>query len=86
MLCAGTFTAPDAVDHFLRLDGWTKGLVWVNGVLLGRYSAIGPTRTLYVPGPLVRAGENGVIVLELQAAATARVRFVGAADLGPTES
>ncbi|MCA5894235.1 beta-galactosidase [Isoptericola sp. NEAU-Y5] len=82
----GTFDSVAGADHFLRLDGWTRGLVWVNGELLGRYSAEGPTGTLYVPGPLVRAERNELVVLELTGAAAPRARCVPAPDLGPTES
>ncbi len=83
---SGTVDTVAGADHFLRLDGWSKGLVWVNGHLLGRYWSAGPTRTLYVPGPLLRSRRNEVVVLELHAARAARVAFVAAPDLGPTES
>lgn len=82
--CHGTFTTVPGVDHFLRLDGWSKGLVWLNGTLLGRYWSAGPTRTTYVPGPLVRA-ENELVVLELHGARSGAVGFVAAPDLGHTE-
>ncbi|GAA1724482.1 beta-galactosidase [Isoptericola hypogeus] len=80
----GTFDTVAGADHFLRLDGWTRGLAWVNGELLGRYSSQGPTATLYVPGPLVR-DTNELMLLELHGAAVPRARFVAAPDLGPTE-
>jgi beta-galactosidase len=53
-------------DTFLALPGSSRGLVWVNGFLLGRYREIGPQVTLYCPAPLLRAGENTVTVLELE--------------------
>ncbi|WP_149205362.1 glycoside hydrolase family 35 protein [Actinotalea subterranea] len=81
----GTFTSVPGADHFMRLDGWGRGLVWVNGFLLGRYSSEGPTRTLYVPGPLVRDGDNELVVLELHAAADGVVAFVAEPDLGVTD-
>ncbi|MBO1752704.1 beta-galactosidase [Actinotalea sp. BY-33] len=84
VLRAGSFVSLAGRDHFLRLDGFTKGLVWVNGTLLGRYSAAGPTRTLYVPGPVVRV-QNELVVLELHAASTGTARFVEAPDLGPVD-
>ncbi|MEL7978014.1 beta-galactosidase family protein [Isoptericola sp. F-RaC21] len=82
----GTFDSVAGADHFLRLDGWSRGLVWVNGELLGRYSSQGPTGTYFVPGPLVRAEGNELVLLELHGAAAARARFVAAPDLGPTEA
>ncbi len=57
----------EPADTFLTLPGWTKGFVWVNDVLLGRYWERGPQHTLYVPAPLLRAGSNTVTVLELHA-------------------
>lgn len=81
----GCFDSRAGTDHFLRVDGWNKGLVWVNGFLLGRYWSAGPTRTLYVPGPLLRADGNEIVLLELHAAAGATVSFVAGPDLGPLE-
>jgi hypothetical protein len=34
---SGTFGIERIGDTFLELPGWTKGVVWVNGVNLGRY-------------------------------------------------
>lgn len=63
-----------------------SGNAWVNGFALGRYWSRGPQRSLYVPAPVLRAGTNEVVVLELHAAHRSRtVDFVDAADLGPTE-
>jgi beta-galactosidase len=81
----GTFDSVAGADHFLRLDGWTKGLAWVNGELLGRYWSLGPTHTLYVPGPIVRDTDNELVLLELHGAASARASFANGPDLGITE-
>lgn len=72
-------------DLALSTDGWGKGLVWVNGFCLGRYWRSGPQRTLFVPAPVTRAGENTVTVLEFEALGTATVRFLTDLDLGHTE-
>jgi beta-galactosidase len=58
-----TITAPG--DTSLDLRSWGKGLVWVNGHCLGRFWDIGPTQTMYCPGPWLKAGRNEVIVLDL---------------------
>lgn len=42
------------------LQGWGKGVVFVNGFNLGRYWEIGPQETLYLPGPLLKQGDNEV--------------------------
>ncbi len=83
-LLAGEFTAEPGTDRFWSTDGWGKGLVWVNGTLLGRYWSAMPTGTLYVPGPLVRE-RNEVVVLELGGAVDAVARFVAGPDLGPVD-
>ncbi len=39
--------------------------MWVNGFNLGWYWPLkGPQMTTYVPGPLLRAGANEIVVLE----------------------
>ncbi|XP_030613584.1 beta-galactosidase-1-like protein [Archocentrus centrarchus] len=59
-----------AWDTFLKLNEWTKGQVWINGVNLGRYwPTRGPQQTLYVPGPLLNTTlPNNITVLELEGA------------------
>ena len=52
-------------DTFLDTTGLGKGLVWVNGFLLGWYwPEMGPQMTLYVPGPVLKRGDNSVLILE----------------------
>ncbi|MGW1803862.1 glycoside hydrolase family 35 protein [Streptomyces sp. NPDC002078] len=65
-LYRGTVTVHGAGDARLELPGRTRGFVWINGFNLGRYWSVGPQRSLYVPGPVLREGENEVWVLELQ--------------------
>jgi beta-galactosidase len=67
-LYRGTVEVRGAGDAFLELPGWTRGFVWINGFNLGRYWSMGPQRSLYVPGPVLREGVNEVWVLELQEA------------------
>ncbi|WP_338695496.1 beta-galactosidase family protein [Streptomyces sp. Q6] len=64
----GTFEVSGAGDAALELPGWTRGFVWVNGFCLGRYWAVGPQESLFVPGPVLREGVNEVWVLELEEA------------------
>ncbi|MEU9858477.1 beta-galactosidase [Streptomyces sp. NPDC047974] len=82
----GTFALDETADTYLHLDGWTKGNAWVNGFPLGRYWSRGPQKSLYVPAPVLRAGTNEIVVLELHAGPRARtVDFRATPDLGPTE-
>jgi beta-galactosidase len=52
-------------DTFLDMRSWGKGVVWVNGHCMGRYWDIGPTQTMYVPGPWLKHGRNEIIILDL---------------------
>jgi beta-galactosidase len=61
----GAFTVAKPGDTFLDVRSWGKGIVWINGHCLGRFWNIGPTQTMYVPGPWLRAGANDVVVLDL---------------------
>lgn len=54
-------------DTFIRPKGFEKGMIAVNGFLLGRYyNSAGPQKTLYLPGPLLKKGTNEIILLELE--------------------
>jgi beta-galactosidase len=82
----GRLEVAEPGDAYLALPGGGKGYVWVNGFCLGRYWASrGPQRTLYLPWPLLRAGGNEIVVLELDAdlgAVPAAVELRDAPDLG----
>lgn len=49
----------------LCLQGWYKGVIFINGKNLGRYWSIGPQQALYLPGPWLRRGENEVLLFYL---------------------
>ena len=54
-------TPADTYFDFDCADGcvdWLHGAVFVNGFNVGRYFQAGPTKTLYIPGPLLRQGDN----------------------------
>lgn len=72
----GVFTADDIGDTFLRLDGFTKGIAFVNGFNLGRFWNKGPQRTLYVPAPLVKKGENEIVVFDLYGSKSPKAEFI----------
>ncbi|WP_246569735.1 glycoside hydrolase family 35 protein [Lentibacillus saliphilus] len=61
----GTFEVDKVGDTFVDLPGWKKGVVFINGFNLGRYWEIGPQETLYLPGPLLKQGENELVIFEL---------------------
>ncbi|BFZ55996.1 hypothetical protein PYCC9005_003038 [Savitreella phatthalungensis] len=51
-------------DTFLGVGG-TKGVVFVNGINLGRYWSIGPQQDFYLPACYLNKNENDILVLEL---------------------
>ena len=59
----GTFKAEKKHDSFVHPDNFTKGFVVVNGFNLGRYWEIGPQRSLYLPGCILK-DENEIIVFD----------------------
>ncbi|MGV8883617.1 MAG: glycoside hydrolase family 35 protein [Rhodoglobus sp.] len=81
----GSFTREASTDLFLDTDAWGKGYAFVNGFFLGRYWRNGPQRTLYVPAPVVRAGSNSIVVIELDQITSPVARFVPGLLLGHSE-
>lgn len=80
-----TFDLAEPGDLHLDTSAWGKGVVWINGFCLGRYWSRGPQRTLYVPGPVLRAQGNELILFEQHASSATRVTFVAGPNLGHTE-
>ncbi|MWV46023.1 beta-galactosidase [Paenibacillus sp. HJL G12] len=78
----GEFFAEEPADTFIRLEGWTKGIVFVNGFNLGHYWDQGPQKTLYVPGPLLKQGQNEIVVFELYRCVAPEIRLQDQPDLG----
>uniref|UniRef100_UPI0037E9B132 beta-galactosidase-1-like protein 2 n=1 Tax=Semicossyphus pulcher TaxID=241346 RepID=UPI0037E9B132 len=75
------FTYGYPSDTFVKLPGWEKGVVFINGINLGRYWSIGPQQALYLPGPFLNSGINQVIVFEEQEG-DFKVHFEDTPDLG----
>lgn len=61
-------------DTFLDMSTWGKGMVWVNGLAIGRFWEIGPQQTLFMPGCWLKEGENEIIVLDLKGPEKASIR------------
>ena len=76
----GTFKAGNG-ECFVNMNGFTKGYVFVNGFNLGRYWNIGPQKSLYLPGAILKE-ENEIIILELEKCKTDKVIIEATPDLG----
>lgn len=77
----GSFKANSNNDCFVHLNGFKKGYVWVNGFNLGRYWEIGPQKSLYLPGALLKE-ENEIIVLEMEGFSNPAVSITDKHNLG----
>ncbi|XP_006654711.1 beta-galactosidase 8 isoform X2 [Oryza brachyantha] len=53
-------------DTFISFRGWNKGVAIVNNFNIGRFwPARGPQCALYVPAPILKPGDNVVVIFEL---------------------
>jgi len=60
------FEADEQGDTFLDMTGFGKGCAFINGFNLGRFWEIGPQKRLYIPGPLLKKGQNEIILFETE--------------------
>jgi beta-galactosidase len=61
-------------DTYLNTAKLGKGVVWVNGHLLGRFWNVGPMGSLFLPGVWLHKGGNQIVVFDLEGGAGALVR------------
>ena len=60
-------------DTYINVRGWGKGLAFINGFNLGWYwPLMGPQGTQYIPGPLLKAGSNEIILVETELAPSSK--------------
>ncbi|MBO0600607.1 beta-galactosidase [Sporosarcina sp. E16_3] len=78
----GAFNVDEVGDTFVELPNWVKGFVVVNGFNIGRYWEIGPQETLYLPGPLLKKGENEIVVFELHGTKLPKISLIDTHKLG----
>ena len=62
----GYFNVDQVADTFLNPKGFTKGVAFINGFHIGRYWTVGPQLTLYVPGALLKQGQNELVIFETE--------------------
>lgn len=72
----------ECCDTFVKLPGFKKGLIFINGRALSRYWEVGPQRSAYLPAPFLKKGKNELIVLELEGFDEASVTLDDEPDLG----
>lgn len=60
----GSFTLENTGDTFLNMEDWGKGIVFINGINIGRYWQVGPQQTLFIPGVWLKKGVNEIVIFE----------------------
>jgi beta-galactosidase len=63
-LYRGNFNLDDVADTYLDMRSFGKGFVFLNGHNLGKYWAIGPQQTIYVPAVWLKKGKNEIVVFD----------------------
>ncbi len=76
------FIAEESGDTFLDMEDWGKGCVFVNGFNIGRFWEIGPQKRLYIPAPLLKNGENEIIIFETEGKISDKITLRDEPDLG----
>jgi len=69
----GEFSLTETGDTYLDLSGYSKGVVFVNGRLLGRYWNLGPQYRLYCPATWLKKGQNKIVVMDLHQSTAAAI-------------
>lgn len=77
------FTVEESADTFLALEGFGKGCAFINGFHLGRFWEIGPQKRLYLPAPLLKQGENTIVVFETEGKAGVSIHLWDEPELYP---
>jgi beta-galactosidase len=61
-------------DTYLNTEQLGKGVIWVNGHLLGRFWNIGPMGSVFLPGAWLHPGKNDVTVFDLNGGPSVMLR------------
>lgn len=77
-----TLTVNEPADTFLAFDGWGKGCIFVNGFHIGRFWEIGPQKRLYIPAPLLKNGQNEIIIFETDGKSCDTITLMDEPDVG----
>ncbi|MBS5116004.1 MAG: beta-galactosidase [Erysipelotrichaceae bacterium] len=78
----GEFEVDQIADTFMYLEQFEKGNVWINGFNLGRYFKRGPQVSLYLPAPLLKKGQNTIVVFDVHGKKADEVEFKDVPNLG----
>ncbi len=66
ILLKSEFEIDECCDTFIKLPGFKKGFIILNGKVLSRYWEVGPQRSAYIPAPFLNKGRNEIIAVEFE--------------------
>lgn len=66
----------EPADTFIDMESWGKGFVSVNGFNIGRFWEVGPQKRLYIPAPLLKKGQNSIIIFETEGKTNDTITFL----------
>lgn len=70
------FTLNEVNNTHIDVSAFSKGVVLVNGVNIGRYWNIGPTASLYISKALLHEGENEIIIFDTEGTYNQEINLV----------
>ncbi len=65
----------DIHDTYIDISGFGKGVVIINGEILGRYWNRGPQMHMYLPGPKLKLGLNNIYIFETEGVTSDFIEF-----------
>ncbi|XP_035299445.1 beta-galactosidase-1-like protein 2 isoform X2 [Cricetulus griseus] len=68
-------------DTYVKVKDWGKGVIFINGQILGRYWSIGPQKALYIPSSWLHPGINEIVMFE-ELNGGQKIQFTSEPDLG----
>jgi beta-galactosidase len=71
-----TLNVDEPADMFIDTRALGKGEIFVNGEPLGRFWRIGPQGTLYLPAPMLKKGQNQIVIFDLNGDANPSLPFL----------
>ncbi len=69
-------------DTFIKLPGFKKGIIILNGKVLSRYWKKGPQKSAYIPGPFLKKGKNEIAIVEFEGYETPEFILDDKEDIG----
>ncbi len=77
----GEFEVSEIGDTFVKLENFKRGIISINGFILGRHFGMGPHKTVYLPAPLLKKGKNVLVVTDCEHSENKKVSLVDKSEL-----